>query len=166
MSYAPAATKMRRKSSDQAVTNSMTAVACTGMVFPVKLGKSYWFRFFIVCRTDNTACGIRTCLTVPAFTTFHAHVVVPSTAVTSYLSGEIRSSGGVVDGSGFPTSNENYAATLEGTITPSADGSVQFCFACNRPLDKCRCPRSCRCPRYPASRTSGPRAPDSRRPCR
>lgn len=99
-----------------------------GMVFAVEAGKRYRFRFVALAQTDTVASAIGLSVSVPAFGAFAATAIMFTGADggSARVQGRISASDDVVIGTAMPASGVDQLAELEGIITPSADGVVQF----------------------------------------
>lgn len=107
-----------------------TLANATGLAFTVNAGITYQFRFLVVFRA-NTSVGIKLGVTTPAFTTFSGKVRIPvdNSSVTGEVQGNLTSSGDSVLSSTVNIINTNYLSVIEGTIKPSASGTLQLQYA-------------------------------------
>ena len=119
---------LTKVTSDQPFT-STTVSDVTNMAFSVTSGVYYSFRFLVLFQSNTGSRNISLTLTTPTFTTFGATVKIPSSgdAINAIYEGYITSSGDeVIPGSSIPATNTSFVATVEGTILPSANGTVQL----------------------------------------
>jgi len=106
----------------------------TSLSFAVVNGSYYMFRFYCLMRSTGTSVGLKFGLTTPAFTTFGALARIPilvGSAGTSSgeVQGAITASGEFLVTGAVPTANLDYLCTIEGTILPSADGTLMLQYA-------------------------------------
>ncbi len=115
--------------SDLATITSTTVTNTTGLSFSVSSGVYYRFAFQVLYQAAATTTGIKIALTIPSVTTFVAVVDTPvSTAAggtANIFTDWITASGGTATGTGTPVANSTRIAFIEGTILPSAGGTLQ-----------------------------------------
>lgn len=100
---------------------------CTGLSFAVVSGTRYRFTFYVKFQTAVNTTGIRLSLNGPATTALNYNVVIPTSA-TAQVIGFRRAYNVETVGTGVDTANLPLLATIEGTITPSANGTVVVRF--------------------------------------
>jgi len=106
----------------------------TSLSFAVTNGTYYMFRFYVVWRSTSTTVGIKIALTFPAVTAFAAIARLPiqtGSAGTSggELQGSLTSSGEFIIVTASAAANTDYLGVIEGTILPSADGTLLLQYA-------------------------------------
>jgi hypothetical protein len=106
-------------------------VDATGLAFPVASGNTYSFAFDVLWKTAAVTNGIKLGLTFPSAVIVTATATIPVAAdgTASDLKGWITSSGDSVIGTGAQATGTTYLATIEGTIRPSANGTLQVQYA-------------------------------------
>lgn len=114
-----------RKTLQADVINATTTVAdVTGFSFPVTAGRTYDFRFKVDATTNATTTGIQLAVNGPAMTRITYDVTTPSSLTAKTVCAGINA----LDGFGTPPTTSAAIAgntcIVEGTCTPSADGSV------------------------------------------
>lgn len=112
-------------------TSTSTTVAnVTGLAFSVLSGRYYRFSFEMIHRTTDLTKGLRATITTPTFTSFAA--VCRSMAGASGGGGEhqypISASGEEVAFANATGADTDYIARIEGSILPSANGTIQVQF--------------------------------------
>lgn len=111
---------------NNAVANTLQDV--TGLSFPMVNGETYWFRFGIDYTAAATTTGSRWTLNGPAFTRLSYRSLYTltnaSNTYNAYASYQQPTASNL--SSAQTTGNQ---ATLEGHITPSANGTLQLQFA-------------------------------------
>lgn len=119
-----------KKTADQ-TKNNTTLADMTDMSFAVTSGRYYHFQFFVLFRSAGTTTGIRLSLSIPTVTTFGATARIPIAAdgAGGEFQGWITASDDPVIGTGVQAANTDYVAVIEGTILPSANGTLQVRFA-------------------------------------
>jgi hypothetical protein len=118
----PAAVKI---TSDQAFSSS-TPANVTGLSFSVVAGRSYYYRFVLLVRSDTATVGVRLTLTIPGATRFGATAQTQIGVDGNQLyTGAITSSGDAVAPTAVPAINTDHVAVVEGILVPSADGTIQ-----------------------------------------
>lgn len=119
--------QLTRTTVDQAIA-VVALTAVTGMSFPVVAGTLYRYRFDVIFRTAALTTGIGIGLTYPAATSAAASVRIPFAAdgAASTWHGALTSSGDSVLSTGVPVINSDHHAVVEGTVLPSANGTVQL----------------------------------------
>lgn len=109
------------------------SLANTGLSFAVTNGTYYRFSFQLVWRSTSTSVGLKLGLTTPTFTAFVAGVRISLATATALTAGEaagsINASGGSVTAGTAEAANQDYPATVEGIILPSADGTLMLQYA-------------------------------------
>lgn len=110
-------------------TSAVTNLA--SLAFTVSNNVPYQFEYSILFRSAATTNGIKLGLTTPAFNTFAATARIPVAAdgVGGELQGWLTTSGDMVVGTGVQAVNTTYMAWIDGTIVPSANGTLQPQFA-------------------------------------
>lgn len=115
--------------SNMAANTTTTLTDTTGIAFSVTSGTYYRFSFQILYRSAATTTGIKLTVTTPAVTTLAAVVKAPVSTAAGGTASEfgdwITSSGDAVTGTGTPATSTTHIAFIEGTILPSADGTLQ-----------------------------------------
>ncbi len=113
-------------------TGATTAtLADTSLNFKVSNGVYYYFRFVIIHQTSVSTSGLKIGLTTPTTTRFAAAVNAPNAAdgTSAHFFGTINSSGDSVISTNVPVQSVDYACIIEGTILPSADGTLMVQYA-------------------------------------
>lgn len=100
----------------------------TGLSFSVVSGVTYTFYFWVVFQTAAQATGIQLALNGPATSLLVYNVGIPI-ASTSQVIGRRRGYDVLSTGSAVDAANSNLLATIEGVITPSADGTLIVRYA-------------------------------------
>jgi len=117
-----------RKAADQTFS-STTLADVSALSFSLTAGRYYYFRFVVLFRSDTAAVGIRLSVTIPTVNAFGGRVCVPAgpADATNYeLQGAITASDDAVIGTEVQAINTDYIAIVEGTIAPSANGTLQL----------------------------------------
>lgn len=119
--------------SDTSSNTTTTLANANGLLFAVKDGVYYKFKFMVLYRSAATTTGIILSVTIPNVTEFIAIADVPVSTVAAgtakIIRGDIIASATKVTGTGTPTTTQSYLAEINGMILPSADGNVQVQFA-------------------------------------
>jgi hypothetical protein len=118
--------------SDITGTTTTTLANVTGLSFSVNSGTYYRFVFHVLFQSSSTANGPKIGATIPSVTTFEAVVELPTATnatTSSKLTGWLTASGNSVTAAGTPATGTTYMAQVEGTILPSANGTLQVQYA-------------------------------------
>lgn len=116
-----------KKTADQSIADT-TLVNITSLSFSVTSGRYYKFSFDVVGNTSDTNDGLKVTLTTPTFTVFDATVRIPTgdtDDTTSLFRGNIAASGETVSATTFSANGVSSTCRVEGTILPSANGTLQ-----------------------------------------
>ena len=122
-----------KNTSDQ--TNATTTLTnATSLGLSVSSGSYYYFKFFGRFESSASTAGLKLSVTTPTFGTrdFAARVLIDldsGTETTSLAAGSIIVSGGSVVSSNVAGADTAYNFSVEGTIKPTANGTVQLQFA-------------------------------------
>ena len=118
-------------SADTPTNIGTTLQDLTGLSFPITTGNTYIFAFDVLWKTAQVTNGIRLGLTFPSAVVVSSKVSIPIGADGSagLLHGTITSSGEAVIGTGAEVANTTYVASIEGTIEPSVNGTLQVQYA-------------------------------------
>jgi hypothetical protein len=105
---------------------SASLIQHPSLTFLLSSGRTYIFAYKILFQGSNAANGLRIGLTFPSATVVSAVGYVPVSAdgTAAQMTGWITSSGDAVVGTSLPTVNVPLMAIIEGTIIPSADGTL------------------------------------------
>ena len=113
--------------------NTTTALSATltehpSLKFLLASGNTYIFAYKVLFQGSNAANGLRIGLTFPSATIVSAKALIPfaGDGTAAEMQGWITSSGDSVVGTTLPTINVPLLATIEGTIRPSANGTLAF----------------------------------------
>lgn len=119
-----------KKTADQ-TNNTVTYADCSGLSFAVTSGTYYHFRFNLIFRTAATTTGIKFKLTGPTVTTFACEANVPFAAdgAGGAWQGHISAYADSAKTTGVQIANTDFFAVVEGSILPSAGGTLQLQFA-------------------------------------
>jgi hypothetical protein len=111
------------------VGTTLTTMATLG--FLLSSGTTYTFAYNIIFQSGGPTVGLKLGLNFPAATVQASNVAIPVAAdgTAAEFFGTISSSGDSVTGTGVETSGTNYLATIEGTIRPSANGTLVPIFS-------------------------------------
>jgi hypothetical protein len=112
----------------------LTTTATTdhpSLKIPLLSGQTYVFAWNVLFQAATTTCGIRIGLTFPAATIASAQAWIPLAAdgTAGAFEGWITSSGDSVVSTGVPAASTTFLATIEGTIRPTANGTLQLWYA-------------------------------------
>ena len=110
---------------NNAVANTMQDV--TGLSFPVVSGNKYYFRFVMTVTVAATTTGGRFSINGPSFTQLAYRSDVPLAATTRTLGNYVAYD--LPAASSATLAQTGNLVTIEGTITPSANGNVIARFA-------------------------------------
>lgn len=113
-------------------TGATTAtLANTSLSFAVSSGVYYSFTFHLIHQASVSTSGLKVGLTTPTTTRFAALVNAPNAAdgVSSSFFGTINSSGDSVVSTNVPVQSVDYVCVVQGTILPSADGTLMVQYA-------------------------------------
>jgi hypothetical protein len=105
----------------------------TGLSFDVVAGQRCDFKFRGLYRSASLTVGLRIGLAVPNFTMFGARVVIAGFAVDgtdAEFYGNLTTSGDAVVSTAVIAINTDYLFIVEGTLIPSANGTVQLQAGC------------------------------------
>lgn len=106
--------------SDVAATTT-TLIDVTGLSFPVEIGETYKFKFFIIYTASSTARGSRWALNGPALNFLRCFSTYPSSSSANVFYYQSTYNGATITAnSGSTTSN---IAVIEGIINCSSDAS-------------------------------------------
>jgi hypothetical protein len=117
-------------SADTPTASTIALQNITGLSFNLSTGNTYLFAFDVMWKAAQTTNGIRLGLTFPAAVVVSSKVSIPVApdGTAGLLHGTITSSGESVIGTGAETANTTYVASIEGTIEPSVNGTLQAQF--------------------------------------
>ena len=113
-------------------TTTTSSLPITGYGFTVSNTIAYSFEFGIAYRSAISSTGLRVGLQFPATSTFSANVEIPAVVATgtdSRTQGYIIVSGSSVVAPSTPLASTTYIANIYGQIVPSANGTLQVCYA-------------------------------------
>lgn len=112
---------------DQTFTSS-TVANVTDLSFIVSNGSYSYFKFSLLVRNSALNEGAKFTLTIPAVTRFAAvaRAVLGNGGAVTTWEDTILSSGDTVTTVNWPAINTDYPVEIEGTIVPSADGTIQL----------------------------------------
>jgi len=118
-----------KKSADQTTTSS-TLADVTSLTFSVTSGSYYHFRFIVLVTSSSATGGPIFSVSTPTTTTFGASVSIQFAAdgASAMWTGAVTSSNDPVTATDLPAASTSYLATVEGTILPSANGSLSLRF--------------------------------------
>lgn len=115
-------------SGDQPQSTTTATLTLTGLGFAVSANITYRFKYHIIWQSKLVSSGLRLGLNFPAVTAMAATVRIPQGAVTGGVTyewaGGISANGGSIVGPTTPAVNTDLLAIVEGTIRPSAGGSL------------------------------------------
>lgn len=114
------------------VNNNATAntiADVTGLSFPVTAGRRYWFYFAIDYTSAATTTGSRWSINGPTFTRLVYRSAYSLTATTETLNAALAAYDLPAASNASSVATTGNVATIEGFITPSANGSVIARFA-------------------------------------
>lgn len=119
---------------NNAVANTIADV--TGLSFPVTSGSTYWYRFVIMYTAAATATGSRWTINGPSNSLLGFTVSTPLTSTTNSSDSTSQTHSGAYDvpatanaTSATATAGQANVVSIEGFVTPSADGTVIARFA-------------------------------------
>lgn len=113
-------------------STTTSSLPLTGFGFTVSNTVNYSFEFGLIYASAISSTGLRVGLQFPATSTFAANVEIPNIVATgtdSRTQGYIIASGSSVVAPATPLASTQYIATVWGQILPSANGTLQFCYA-------------------------------------
>lgn len=113
-------------------TTTTSSLPLTGFGFTVSNTVNYSFEFGLIYASAISSTGLRVGLQYPATSTFAANVEIPAVVATgtdSRTQGYIIASGSSVVAPSTPLASTQYVAFIYGQILPSANGTLQFCYA-------------------------------------
>lgn len=117
------------------VSTTTTALAnVTSLVVSVTSGNNYYFKFGVIYTSTVAATGIILGATTPTFSVYAANVACPAAAdaTSAMFFGWLTTSGDSVTSTGVQQTagtGARYLATVEGFISPTANGTVQVQYA-------------------------------------
>ena len=116
-----------KKTADQTF-NATGPASVTGMSFALTSGHYYYYRFVCLVRSDTATVGIRMTVTYPSVTTAGGRCVsmIAADGVGAEFQGAITATGDAVIPTAVPAINTDYVQVVEGTILPSANGTLQL----------------------------------------
>lgn len=122
-----------RLASDLATNIGTTLTTANSLAFLLASGTTYVFAFNVLFQSGAPTIGLKLGLNFPAATIQGSTVRIPVAAdgVAAEFQGWISSSGDTVIGTTVQASGTTYLATIEGTILPSANGTLQVVFSAN-----------------------------------
>lgn len=104
-----------------------TLADVTGLSFPVVSGETYWFEFVIPYSAAATTTGSRWTINAPTTTLLNYKSTYPLDETTGTMNHEsVKEKPDAANASSLAAGN---VATIQGIITPSADGTVIARFA-------------------------------------
>ena len=120
-----------RATADVATSTTSALANVTALAFSVVSGTTYCFAFNVLFQSNTLTTGLKLGLTFPAATIVSANAVIPIAAdgTASMFAGTITSSGDSVTGTAVEATGTNYLAMVDGTIKPSANGTLQLQYA-------------------------------------
>lgn len=110
-------------------TANDTLADVTGLSFPVTSGLTYRFRFVISYDSSATAVGSRWSINGPTFTRLAYRSMYSLLVTTQVTNSAISTYNFPAAASGTSGATTGNIAIIEGTITPSANGTVIARFA-------------------------------------
>lgn len=120
------------KTTSLVFTTTTSSLPLTNFGFTVSNTVNYSFEFGLVYASAISSTGLRVGLQYPSASTFAANVEIPAVVATgtdSRTQGYIIASGSSVVAPSTPLSSTQYIAFVWGQILPSANGTLQFCYA-------------------------------------
>ena len=120
------------KTDADSATNAVSALSAhPSLAFSVSSGRTYIFGYKLLMQSSQGANGIKVGLTFPSATIVSAVAYVPDTedGTAAQIQGWITSSGDAVTGTSVPTINTPLIVVVEGTILPSANGTLALGYA-------------------------------------
>ncbi len=108
-------------------TNTVADV--TGALIAVTSGHKYKVKITVLVKVENSATGVMHTVTTPTLTHFALKTSVrngTADAGNGDWQGLINTSGDVVTPAAGQTANEEFILTMDGFITPSANGNIQL----------------------------------------
>lgn len=121
-----------KKSDTNTATNTTTAFTThPSLSFSVGSGQTYIFGYKLLMQSPNAVVGMSVGLRFPAATIVSAVAYIPVSAdgTAAQHTGWITSSGDMVTGTSMPTVNVPLLVIIEGTIRPSANGTLDLGYA-------------------------------------
>lgn len=120
----------------QTIDDSPTAITTTtattsGLQFLLQSGITYQFKFHMIWRTGLTTAGIRVGLMFPAASIVSgtASTITSADGTAANFVGAITTSGDGVTVTSAPVANTDFLAVIEGSIRPSANGTLHVYHA-------------------------------------
>ena len=113
-------------------STTTSSLPLTGLAFNVSNTVAYSFEFGIVYASAISSTGLRVGLQYPSASTFAANVEIPAVVATgtdSRTQGYIIASGSSVVAPSTPLASTQYMSYITGAILPSANGTLQLCYA-------------------------------------
>ena len=112
------------------ITNSSNSTPSniTGLSFPIKSGRRYYFKFFGQYQTAATTTGIGFTFSGPAITraSWRARIRQAANGTDSFYEGDAQALTTVTVSTAVVAANTDYAWEIEGVVQPSADGTLQL----------------------------------------
>jgi hypothetical protein len=121
------------KSDADTTTGTTTALTeHPSLKFAVSSGNTYVFAYKLLMQSSLAINGLKVGLSFPAATVVSAVAYVPESVdgISAQTTGWITSTGDSVTGTSLPTINVPLIVTIEGTIRPSANGTLAVGYAC------------------------------------
>lgn len=115
---------------DSATNTTVTLTTAPSLQFSVGSGQTYIFAYKLLMQSGNAANGIRVGLSFPSATVVSAMAYIPVTVdgTGPQQIGYITSTGDSVVGTSMPTVNVPLLVIVEGTIRPSANGTLALTY--------------------------------------
>jgi len=124
----PTGALLKKTDFDTATASAGNLSAHPSLKFDLTSGRTYIFAYRLLMQTPVATNGIRVGLNFPAATVVGANANIPVSVdgVAGVWSGIITSSGDSVVGTSAATVNVPLVVTIEGTIIPSANGTLEL----------------------------------------
>jgi hypothetical protein len=122
---------MARTDADTATNTTTAFTTHPSLSFSVGSGQTYVFSYKLLMQSGAAATGISVGLRFPSATIVSAVAYIPVSAdgTGAQHTGWITSSGDMVTGTSMPTVSVPLLVVIEGTIRPSANGTLDFGYA-------------------------------------
>lgn len=117
------------KSTADQVTTSSTLANATSLSFSVASGSYYHFRFVLRYEIAASDTSLKIAVTTPTFDTRDFFVSLFATYASNGCDGTAVTSGGSITSAAFLSATTALGAVVEGTIKPTASGTLQLQIA-------------------------------------
>lgn len=127
----PSAADLRKTDADTATATTTALTEHPSLKFTLQSGRTYIFAYKILAQASQADNGLKIGLTFPSATVVSAIASIPVNAdgTNAIYTGYLTSSGDSIVGPSAPTVGVPLICHIEGTIRPSANGTLAFGYA-------------------------------------